>query len=174
MSGDAGVLAVDAAVIARYRIGQVLSTQVLRGGMFLRPLLLDTTSGKYVLRAHTFRNTAEAFRFQAETLEGLAGSGQRCPRVVRDQQGCVGQSGAGVFWALHEYLEGRQYDWTGWRRAMRDAAFVRQLGVESLVGMRSCARCNRAATCACRHGSPRSSFPGSATCFANGVMICRI
>ncbi|MBM3494241.1 MAG: hypothetical protein FJX72_07970, partial [Armatimonadetes bacterium] len=97
-----------------YDIGSVRRTEVLRGGMFLQPRLIETDRGRFVLRAHTFRNEASSFRFQAETIEYAAEHGFPCPRVLRRRDGRWGVRREGAFWALHEYADGDVLNWYRW------------------------------------------------------------
>lgn len=122
-----------ATVVERYDLGAVRHTRVLAGGMFLKPLLITTDGGRFVLRGHTFRPTEADFRFQAEALAALAAQGVRCPQVVRDREGSLGQEREGAFWALHEYFGGELYDWPTWSVAKEDSSFVRGLGAQVAV-----------------------------------------
>ena len=119
-----------APLLERYDLGAVHEVRVLEGGMFLKPLLVAAERGRYVLRGHTFRSTEAAFRFQAEVLDSLAAKGVRCPRVVRDRGGRVGEEREGAFWALHEYLGGTLYEWPEWHAAKADPSFVVGLGAQ--------------------------------------------
>jgi Ser/Thr protein kinase RdoA (MazF antagonist) len=108
-------------VLRAYDIGEPLEVAELSGGMFLRPVRIRTSRGAYVLRAHTFRDRADSFRFQAEATEHAANLGIRCARVVRRLDGRWGVRRAGAFWALHEYADGAIYDWPAWVRMKRHA-----------------------------------------------------
>jgi Ser/Thr protein kinase RdoA (MazF antagonist) len=114
--------------LAAYDIGTVQDWRHLEGGMFLKPVLVTTDVGKFVLRRHTFRATESGFRFQAETLDFLAQQGVRCPRVLRDRWGRWGQADGDAFWALHEFLDGDFFDWQSWQRAKSSAEFLRGVG----------------------------------------------
>ncbi|MCC6731007.1 MAG: phosphotransferase [Chthonomonadales bacterium] len=114
-------------VSSRYDVGEVIGAAVLEGGMFLRPVLLTTTTGRYVLRAHTFRRTEARFGFQAGLVEHAAAGGVRCARVVRDRRGRWGEAVDGAFVALHEYADGRLYTWPEWSARKREG-FLRRLG----------------------------------------------
>ena len=76
-----------AAVLAEYELAPILDVTPLEGGMFLRPLLIETARGRYVLRAHAFRADAARLRFQAEAVNHVADGGFLCPRVIRDRRG---------------------------------------------------------------------------------------
>ena len=116
-------------LLTRYDLGEVREISLLEGGMFLKPALIETRSGKYVLRAHGFRNTEARFRFQAEAIDAAVRQGVFCARIVRDRSARVGVEENGVFWALHQYLEGHCYNWVDWYRRKRDEpAFLPDLG----------------------------------------------
>ena len=100
-----------------YDVGSIRSAAVLRGGMFLEPLLIDTAAGKFVLRGTRFRPTLSAFEFQAGAMNHAIEHGARCPRVLRDRQGRFGQVHDGAVWALVEYLEGSTCPWPRWCQA---------------------------------------------------------
>ncbi|MBI3920120.1 MAG: phosphotransferase [Armatimonadetes bacterium] len=117
-----------AELLNSYDVGMMSELRLLGGGMFLKPLLVVTDQGKYVLRGHAFRSTARQFQVQAEVVNRAADLGVRCPRVLRDHEGYFGHDREGVCWAVHEYLEGNLYTWPAWRAAKRDASFLRGLG----------------------------------------------
>ncbi len=122
--------ALDAGFLSAYGIGPGVSTETLGGGMFLRPVLLTTSTGRFVLRRHSFRTRDETFRFQAEALEYVAAESIRCPVVLRDREGRFGRPRDGVFLALHRYIEGRQYPWTEWHAAKDRAGFLVTIGAQ--------------------------------------------
>jgi len=115
-------------ILANYDIGDVRRWEALEGGMFLKPLLVITDIGKYVLRGHTFRNTEQSFQFQADVLTYLQRTGIRVPQIVRDSLGRLGQRRDSAFWALHEYIDGHKYSWTGWRAAKTEPSFLEGIG----------------------------------------------
>jgi len=115
-------------ILADYDIGEVYDLELLEGGMFLKPISVNSATGKYVLRAHRFRTTEEEFQFQAETLEQLGARGFRCPQVVRTRNGAWGRSHDGVFWALHEYVHGHLYTWREWLERRSDDDFLADIG----------------------------------------------
>ena len=115
--------------LAAYDLGTVTRTQTLTGGMFLRPTLIETDRGRYVLRAHTFRNDAPRFRFQAEAVNYAADQGFPCPRVLPRTDGRWGIVRRGAFWAVHEYAEGDVLDWPRWYALKREhPAALERLG----------------------------------------------
>ncbi len=117
------------AYLGAYDIGTVQSSAELAGGMFLRPLLIRTDRGSYVLRGHSFRGNARSFRFQAEVIAGAADRGVRCPRIVRRKDGRWGAPLDGAYCALHEYAPGHVLDWRTWAARKRDCPdFLRRLG----------------------------------------------
>jgi Ser/Thr protein kinase RdoA (MazF antagonist) len=115
-------------ILRAYALGVVRERRYLGGGMFADPLLVSTDSGRYVLRAHRFRNSESSFRFQAETLDLVVNRGIRCPRVVRDRFGRLGQIRDSILWALYEYLDGHKYTWAAWLQAKSDARFLTNIG----------------------------------------------
>ena len=115
-------------LLPEYRLGRVLSTSLLDGGMFARPCLLTTDSGRYVLRRHTFRADARRFRFQAEVLSAASTRGVICPRVVPDGTGRWGRRVDSSFAAVHEYLAGRCTPWPEWQQRKAVPGFLRALG----------------------------------------------
>jgi threonine aldolase len=117
-------------LLPAYDIGRVRDWRYLSGGMFLKPVLVTTGKGRYVLRAHRFRNTPEPFRFQAETLKHLAWEGIRCPQVIRTRDGALGHCLDRAFWALHQYLEGETYSWREWLRRRSEREFLERLANE--------------------------------------------
>jgi Ser/Thr protein kinase RdoA (MazF antagonist) len=132
-----------AALERAYDIGGVQRIRELSGGMFLKPLLVEAASGRSVLRAHRFRSTARAFRFQAETVNGAARAGVRCPRIMQRRDGRWGVRRNGAYWALHEYAEGQTLAWTEWVRIKEDRpAVLEQLGA-TVAAMHSTLACLR-------------------------------
>jgi Ser/Thr protein kinase RdoA (MazF antagonist) len=115
-------------IINNYDIGDIRHCEFLEGGMFLKPLLVISDAGKYVLRGHSFRNTEPSFQFQAEVLAHLQRVGIRVPQIVRDSPGRLGQRRGSVFWALHEYIVGDKYSWTAWRAAKSVPSFLEEIG----------------------------------------------
>lgn len=115
-------------ILSNYRLGGVRECQYLSGGMFAKPLLISSDSGKFVLRAHRFRNTESSFRFQTEAMNALAARNFSCPRIIPDQFGRMGQVVGTVLWALYEYVEGSQYSWTEWVEAKRNTEFLMRIG----------------------------------------------
>jgi len=115
-------------ILESYDIGKVSGCEVLEGGMFLKPLLVITDTGKYVLRGHTFRNTEPSFQFQADVLAHLRRMGIRTPQVIRDSLGRLGQRRGSAFWAVHEYVDGHNYSWTAWRAAKAVPNFLEGIG----------------------------------------------
>ncbi len=103
----------------------------LAGGMFARPVLLKTNRGLFVRRVHTFRNTEQAFRFQAEAIEFAAQQGVICSRVEPTLRGewCIPVGPDNGVAALHQFVEGRCDDWTTWHRRKRtQSGFMHALG----------------------------------------------
>jgi Ser/Thr protein kinase RdoA (MazF antagonist) len=96
--------------------------------MFLRPILATTSEGKFVLRAHRFRASSDEFQFQAETLEHLKALGFGCPQIVRTHSGALGRKQDGVFWALHQFVEGHVYSWIEWKEQKLEGNFLFELG----------------------------------------------
>src|SRR5579872_3156346 len=92
-------------ILANYDIGEVRGCEFLNGGMFLKPLLVISETGNYVLRGHGFRNTAPSFQFQADVLSHVRGKGITVPLAIPDSQGRLGQPRGPAFWALHEYID---------------------------------------------------------------------
>jgi homoserine kinase type II len=117
-------------LLPAYDIGCVHGLRYLPGGMFLKPVLVTTDKGRYVLRAHRFRNTPEQFRFQAEALDQLERHGIRCPQVIRTRDGALGHCLSGAFWALHEYVEGETYSWRDWLQKRSEREFLQRLAEE--------------------------------------------
>lgn len=115
-------------LLSEYPIGELHSCRLLDGGMFLRPLLVTTSKGKFVLRAHRFRVSNDEFQFQAETLEHLKALGFGCPQIVRTHKGALGRRQDGVFWALHQFVEGHVYSWNEWKQQRREGNFLFELG----------------------------------------------
>ena len=107
-------------LLAAYDIGAVLDVAALHGGMFLKPLRIDTADGRFVLRGTRFRPTVAAFEFQAHAMNHVAARGARCARVLRDRQGRLAQACNGAAWALVEYLEGYTCPWPRWCEATHD------------------------------------------------------
>lgn len=107
-------------LLAEYDLGPVLGATALHGGMFLRPLRVDAADGSFVLRGTRFRPTLASFEFQANAMNHAAEQGVRCPRVLRDRQGRLGQPCDGAVWAVVEYLEGDTCPWPQWVRATHD------------------------------------------------------
>ena len=131
--------------LERFDLGAVLMERVLPGGMFARPMLLDTARGRCVLRTHTFRSTEPMFRFQAEAIDFVADRGVTCARALRTRDGAWSQSlreGGGVL-ALHDYIDGRCDDWHAWhRRKETRPGFLAELGgrVATMHHHLACAR----------------------------------
>jgi Ser/Thr protein kinase RdoA (MazF antagonist) len=117
-------------ILDSYDIGLVSGCEVLGGGMFVKPLLVITDTGKYVLRGHPFRKTETSFEFQAEILSHLRRMGIRTPEVIRDSLGRLGQRRGSAFWALHEYVDGHKYSWTAWQVAKSTPSFLEQTGAQ--------------------------------------------
>ena len=107
-------------LLAAYDIGAVLDVAALHGGMFLKPLRIDTGDGRFVLRGTRFRPTVEAFEFQAQAMNHVAAHGVRCPRVLQDREGRLAQACDGAAWALVEYLDGYTCPWPRWCEATHD------------------------------------------------------
>lgn len=106
-----------AELLDTYDLGGIQRAVALDGGMFLKPLLLETDRGRFLLRGTRFRSTLAAFGFQAQVMDAAAGRGLRCPRVLRDRAGRIGQPRDGAVWAVFEYLDGRVYSWPEWWQA---------------------------------------------------------
>jgi len=111
-----------------YGITTVTRATELGGGMFLRPLMIETAASTVVLRRHGFRSSEEVFRFQAEAVEFAASHGVRCARVIRRLDGRFGEVRDGAFWALHEYIDGQPLPWPKWAELKDQPGFMRQLG----------------------------------------------
>jgi len=119
----------DLDVLAGYDLGQVHDVSTLKGGMFLKPILVTADTGKYVLRAHTFRTTAQAFRFQAEVVAFAASHGVLCPAIIPNRDGQLGCHNNSAYWSLQEYLEGSIYSWARWQQIKKDdPTFLPRLG----------------------------------------------
>jgi len=114
-------------VLAGYGLGDVKTARVLEGGMFLRPLLIETARGRFVLRAHAWGG-ARRLDFLGTTLNAAAECGVRCARVLRRAGGGFGVRVNGALYAVHEYLPGRLYSWQEWLEAKREAAFLERVG----------------------------------------------
>jgi Ser/Thr protein kinase RdoA (MazF antagonist) len=114
--------------LGRYELGSVSLVEILPGGMFLKPVHVITETGEWVLRGHRFRNSEEAFRFQASTLDALRQKGVRCPRVLPDRFGKLGFEWGDAFWAVYEYIPGHKYSWTEWESAKTGTGFLERLG----------------------------------------------
>lgn len=107
---------------------------ILEGGMFSRPVHVRTDSEEYVLRRHTIRHTPEAFRFQAEAIEGAVQCGVPCAVVKRTSNNawCVPTPDGSAVYALHRYVEGEVVGWETWReRSLRQRSFLENLGVST-------------------------------------------
>lgn len=123
--------ACQSAFLDRFDLGFIKSERALEGGMFSRPLLLECERGDFVLREHRFRADEASFCFQAEAIAAAANQGIPCARVVKSVDGswCVASLEKGSVFALHEYVEGKIYDWYSWHEQKdSDPAFVRKLG----------------------------------------------
>jgi Ser/Thr protein kinase RdoA (MazF antagonist) len=118
---------VPAEVLAAYDLGEVTAAQSLEGGMFLRPVLLTTTRGRFVWRAQSFGGAAR-LEVLGEVLDRAAAAGVRCPRILRNRAGQFATSGQGTVHAIHEYLPGRLYDWSEWLEAKGQPGFLERLG----------------------------------------------
>ncbi|NLH99003.1 MAG: phosphotransferase [Chthonomonadales bacterium] len=115
--------------LAAYDIGAVRRTETLEGGMFLRPRLIEAAQGRYVLRAHPFRNDTLRFRFQAGVVNHAADQGIACARVLPRADGRWGAQRLGAFWALHEYVDGDVLSWDRWSSLKRESpALLESLG----------------------------------------------
>ena len=119
------------ACLDRYDLGHVEMVGELSGGMFARPLLLQTSHGRRVLRIHTFRGSEAAFQFQAETIEWACQRGIPCARVQPTSAGdwCVSLPAGQGAAALHHYVDGSPCDWHAWQlRKEKEPGFLENLG----------------------------------------------
>ena len=131
-AADAHTLSeVQQACLDQYELDDVQPVRELTGGMFNRPILLRAGQGLHVLRFHTFRRSADAFQFQAETVAWLNRQGIRSAAVTptRDGAWCVPlPSGQGVA-AVHDFVDGTTIGWKSWqRRKESEPGFLRSLG----------------------------------------------
>jgi Ser/Thr protein kinase RdoA (MazF antagonist) len=104
----------------------------LEGGMFSRPELIEADGSRFVLRLHTIRNVPASFAWQAEVVARVAAQGIGCPRVIRRGDGswCAPTDDGQAVLALHEYAEGRTYDWAAWQIRKQQPGWLRRLGRE--------------------------------------------
>jgi len=101
----------------------------LTGGMFARPIVVQTDRGTFVQRVHRFRNTEPAFRFQAEVTNAASRLGVVCPRIEPTCDGAWCVDAAGGVVAVHEFLEGTCDSWAEWQDRKRDQRdFLHDLG----------------------------------------------
>ena len=110
------LLEVHRRLLGGYEVGVVREVRGLSGGMFMKPVVVETDGGKFVLRGTRFRATPGAFAFQAQAMNWAAEHGVRCTRVLRDRDGQYGRQIDGAMWAACEYLEGATYPWPHWWR----------------------------------------------------------
>jgi Ser/Thr protein kinase RdoA (MazF antagonist) len=144
----------QSAFLDRFDLGFIKSERVLEGGMFSQPLLLECERGDFVLREHTFRADEASFCFQAEAIAAAANQGISCARVVKSVDGrwCIASLEKGSVFALHEYAEGKIYDWHSWQeRKDSDPSFVRQLGTNIAL----------------LHNALASANPGGSACLSS-------
>jgi Ser/Thr protein kinase RdoA (MazF antagonist) len=129
---DSSTLAVTLDLVANtYGFESVRIERVLTGGMFARPVLLDTDRGLFVRRIHTFRNTEPAFRFQAEAVESVWRQGVACSRVEPTRNGhwCTPIDGSVGVEAVHWFVEGQCDSWMAWHsRKGTHGGFLHLLG----------------------------------------------
>src|SRR5688572_3462934 len=114
-----------------YGFESISVERLLDGGMFARPVLLNTDRGLFVRRIHTFRDTEHAFRFQAETIESAWRQGVACSRVEMTMSGrwCTPLNGVNGVEAVHQFVEGQSDNWVDWHRRKRTQnGFVHALG----------------------------------------------
>ena len=116
---------------AAYDLPPVREARHLSGGMFMKPVLVTTDRGRYVLRGTRFRSTTAAFAFQAQAMNRAAERGIRCTRVLRDRDGNHGHRMDGAVWAVCTYLEGATWPWPRWWRAKREqSGFIENVAAQ--------------------------------------------
>ncbi|MBF89195.1 MAG: hypothetical protein CMG75_05920 [Candidatus Marinimicrobia bacterium] len=116
------------AYLEMYDLGEIGKTYELQGGMFLKPIVVESKRGKFVLRLHTFRSEPLSFEYQAEILYQASLEGLLCPQVIRTEDGSWGFPTPDGYCALHEYVEGVMVDWETWYRLKLRPGFLEALG----------------------------------------------
>jgi aminoglycoside phosphotransferase (APT) family kinase protein len=118
-------------VASTYGFKSIRIKRILAGGMFARPVLLETDRGLFVHRVHTFRSTEQAFRFQAETIDSVWRQGVSCSRVEPTPTGrwCTPMDSVTSVEAVHRFVEGQCDDWIDWHHRKRtQSGFLHSLG----------------------------------------------
>lgn len=116
------------AVLETYELGAIRTIHELQGGMFLKPLKVESDRGTFVLRLHTFREESSLFQYQAEILQQAALEGVLCPQVIPTGDGSWGVPTPDGYFAIHEYVEGIMHDWETWYRLKACPGFLEGLG----------------------------------------------
>jgi Ser/Thr protein kinase RdoA (MazF antagonist) len=116
------------AYLEMYDLGEIGKIYELQGGMFLKPIVVESKRGKFVLRLHTFRSEPSLFEYQAEILYQASLEGLLCPQVIRTEDGSWGFPTPDGYCALHEYVEGVMIDWKTWYRLKIRPGFLEALG----------------------------------------------
>lgn len=114
-------------ILADYGLEKVLGQRTPRGGRRSHSTILDTPTGRRVLKQYKASLSVSAIRFEHEVLRYLAQAGFCVPHLLPSRSGSTLVTANGRHYALFDFVDGFRYTDFYWR-PQRKREFLAQAG----------------------------------------------